>query len=355
MVPLSRSAPRPVFKFPRIILKCDCQGKNIMFVLGLQGSPRKKGNTRFLLSKVLEEAQRLGAQTQMIEVCEKKIGPCMEYVLCEKKGICPIDDDMKHEIYPLLRKADVIVAATPIFFYNTTAQLKALIDRSQTLWARKYKLHLTDPNRKWRKGFTLAVGATRGKNLFEGLHLTMKYFYDAVGAEYVGSLTYREIEKPGDMERHPELSADIQAAVGALMEPFQGRDKILFACRDNACLSQMASAYAQMLAGDNLDVLCAGSQPADKLNPLMVEAMQEKGIDMGFRRAASLTALLEKEKPGLIVSMGSAGSVEVPETVARETWEFTVPEDLDAMRCLRDAIEAKVVALIKVKGLTAKN
>jgi len=318
-----------------------------MFVLGLQGSPRKKGNTRFLLSAFLEEAQRLGAGTQMIEVCQKKIEPCMEYILCEKKGICPIDDDMKHEIYPLLRKADVIVAATPIFFYNTTAQLKALIDRSQTLWARKYKLHLTDPNRNWRRGYTLAVGATRGKNLFEGLHLTMKYFYDAVGAEYVGSLTYREIEKPGDMERHPTLRTDIQTAVATLLEPFRGRNKILFACRDNACLSQMAGAFAQSLAGDKLDVLSAGSQPAEKLNPLMVEVMQEKGIDMGFRQTASINAMLATEKPCRIISMGRDDTVVVPGGIPQELWHFTEPEDLDAMRRLRDAIEAKVIAFIK--------
>ena len=318
-----------------------------MFVLGLQGSPRKKGNTRFLLSAFLEEAQRLGANTQMIEVCQKKIEPCMEYVLCEKKGICPIDDDMKREIYPLLRKADVIVAATPIFFYNTTAQLKALIDRSQTLWARKYKLHLTDPNRKWRRGYTLAVGATRGKNLFEGLHLTMKYFYDAVGAEYVGSLTYREIEKPGDMERHTTLRTDIQTAVGTLLEPLLGRNKILFACRDNACLSQMADAFAQALAGDKLDVLSAGSQPAEKLNPLMVEVMQEKGIDMGFRLTASIIAVLATEKPERVISMGRDDTVVVPDDIPQELWKFTEPEDLDAMRRVRDAIEAKVVEFIK--------
>ncbi len=319
-----------------------------MFVLGLQGSPRKKGNTRFLLSEFLEEAKRLGAETQMIEVCQKKIEPCMEYILCEKKGICPIDDDMKHEIYPLLRKADVIVAATPIFFYNTTAQLKALIDRTQTLWARKYKLHLTDPNRKWRRGYTLAVGATRGKNLFEGLHLTMKYFYDAVGAEYVGSLAYREIEKPGDMERHATLHADIQAAVGTLLAPFRGRNKILFACRDNACLSQMAAAFAQILAGDKLDVLSAGSWPAEKLNSLMVEVMQEKGIDMGFRQTASINAVLKTEKPELLISMGREDTAVVPDDISREFWNFTEPEDLDAMRGVRDAIEAKVVEFIKV-------
>jgi len=321
-----------------------------MFVLGLQGSPRKKGNTRFLLSAFLEEAQRLGAETQMIEVCQKKIEPCMEYILCEKKGICPIDDDMKHEIYPLLRKADVIVAATPIFFYNTTAQLKALIDRSQTLWARKYKLHLTDPNRKWRRGYTLAVGATRGKNLFEGLHLTMKYFYDAVGAEYVGSLTYREIEKPGDMERLTSLRTDIQTAVGALLEPFMGRKKVLFACRDNACLSQMAGVFAQTLAGDKLDVFSAGGQPAEKLNPIMVEAMQEKGIDMGFRQTTSINAVLANEKPDLAILMGSDDAVAAPDDIPRELWNFTEPEDLNAMRQLRDDIEAKVMEFVKCVG-----
>jgi arsenate reductase len=322
-----------------------------MFVLGLQGSPRKKGNTRFLLSAFLEEAQRLGAETQMIEVCQKKIEPCMEYVLCEKKGICPIDDDMKHEIYPLLRKADVIVAATPIFFYNTTAQLKALIDRSQTLWARKYKLHLTDPNRKWRRGYTLALGATRGKNLFEGLHLTMKYFYDAVGAEYVGSLTYRQIEKPGDIEQLASLRADIQTAVGALLEPFIGRKKVLFACRDNACLSQMAGAFAQALAGDKLDVFSAGNQPAEKLNPIMVEAMQEKGIDMGFRQTTSVNAVLATEKPGLIILMSSDNdAVVAPDDIPHELWNFTEPEDLNAMRRLRDDIEAKVMDFIKCVG-----
>ena len=318
-----------------------------MFVLGLQGSPRKKGNTRFLLSEFLEEAQRLGAKTQMIEVCQKKIDPCMEYVLCEKKGICPIDDDMKHEIYPLLRKADVIVAATPIFFYNTTAQLKALIDRSQTLWARKYKLHLTDPNRKWRRGYTLAVGATRGKNLFEGLHLTMKYFYDAVGAEYVGSLTYREIEKPGDMERHETLNTDIQAAVGTLLAPFLGRKKILFASRDDACLGQMACAFAQALGGDKLDVFCAGSLPVEKLNPLMVEAMQEKGIDMGFRQTALLDTVLASEKPEMVISLYRDVTAVIPVDIPREGWNFAEPEDLNAMRGVRDAIEASVIEFVK--------
>ena len=62
-------------------------------------------------------------------------------VFVKKNGYCVTqDDDMAHEIYPLLRAADAVVLASPIYFYNVTAQLKAPIDRSQTLWARKYKL-----------------------------------------------------------------------------------------------------------------------------------------------------------------------------------------------------------------------
>ena len=99
-----------------------------MLVLGLQGSPRKKGNTNFLISTFMDAAKRLGAQTLTIDVTQKNIIPCKEYTVCEKKGTCPIDDDVRDEIYPLLRQAEVVVVATPIFFYNMSAQLKAVVD-----------------------------------------------------------------------------------------------------------------------------------------------------------------------------------------------------------------------------------
>ena len=134
-----------------------------MFILGLQGSPRvKKSNTRFLLSAFMQQAESLGARTHVVEVPGKNIIPCKEYIVCEKKGFCPIDDDMKHEIFALIRKADVIVCATPIFFFNMTAQLKALVDRCQTFWGRKYRLKLRDPGSRTRQGFLLAVVAIGG-------------------------------------------------------------------------------------------------------------------------------------------------------------------------------------------------
>ena len=63
-----------------------------MFVLGLQGSPRKKGNTSILLSAFMKEAERLGATTHTMEVYKKNILPCREYLVCEyanKRGDIP--------------------------------------------------------------------------------------------------------------------------------------------------------------------------------------------------------------------------------------------------------------------------
>jgi multimeric flavodoxin WrbA len=273
-----------------------------MLVLGFQGSPRKKGNTSFLLSTFMQAAESLGAQTRIIEVTQKNIIPCKEYVVCEKKGFCPIDDDIKTEIYPLIRQAEVVVLASPIFFFNMTAQLKAVVDRCQLFWARKYKLKLTDPAKKTKCGFVLSVGASKGKNLFEGLQLTAKYFFDAIDARFEGSLTYREIEGPKDMSKHPKVRTDVEKAAADLIGPLIGRKKILFACRENACRSQMAGAFAQYLAGDKFEVINGGSQPADQVNPDMIKAMHEKGIDMALRVPQSIASAISNNAPDVIVT-----------------------------------------------------
>lgn len=165
-----------------------------MFILGLQGSPRRNGNTSHLMSLCMAEGERAGALTHTVEIDKRHILPCKEYLVCDKKGYCPIDDDMKHEIYALIRRADVIISASPVFFYNVTAQLKALMDRCQTFWARKYRLKLRDPGARMRRGAMLSVAATKGKALFDAVELTTQYFFDAVDAKYEGSLTYRGIE-----------------------------------------------------------------------------------------------------------------------------------------------------------------
>ncbi len=319
-----------------------------MLILGLQGSPRKKGNTNFLLSTFLQAAERRGAVTRAVQVTERNILPCKEYVVCEKKGTCPIDDDMASEIYGLLRQAEVVVLASPIFFYNMTSQLKALVDRCQTFWARKYRLKLNDPLTHTRRGYLLGVGATQGKNLFEGLQLTAKYFFDAIDARYEGSLVYRGIEGAKDLANHPTVREEVEQAVEALMAPYAARKKVLFLCRQNAGRSQMAGAFAQHLAGDRLDVATGGSRPAEKLNREVVSAIAEKKIDLAFRIPQGIDAALSNGQPDAIVSIGCGEECPLVPGALHQAWDVPDPsgQPIETIRQTRDEIESRVKQLI---------
>ncbi len=320
-----------------------------MLVLGLQGSPRRKSNTFVLLDRFLQEARSKGCRTIMLEVCRKQILPCKELVICEKNGECPLLDDMHDQIYTLLRQADVVVMATPIFFYNVPAQLKALIDRTQTLWARKYRLALTDPKRSFRKGFVLAQGATRGKNLFEGLQLTAKYFFDAIGATPAGNLYYWKIEKPGDMAAHPTFSEDVRKAAADLLDPLVQRRRVLFVDQDGASLAPMAWAFCQSHAGDRIDADFAGIAPGKTLQPAMETSMTAKGIDMGFFRPQSIDELAPAFLPQQIVVLGADILETVSSRFAEDQVEMTAwdlptfhARDSERVAQLRDMIEEKV-------------
>jgi len=169
-------------------------------VLGIMGSPRVGGNTDLLLDKALKGAEDEGARVEKIIVDRLNISPCREYYGCLKDGKCLIRDDMD-KIYPELVEAERLIIASPIFFYGLSAQVKALIDRSQALWARKYVLH--DLPEKIRKGALIAVGATRGEKLFDGSILTVKYFFKSIGVEYSDELLVRGIDKRGEIREHP--------------------------------------------------------------------------------------------------------------------------------------------------------
>ena len=176
-----------------------------MNVLGIFGSPRRGGNTELLLEEALRGAETEGAKVARLHLSDFTITPCKECHGCDTTGNCVVLDDMQ-KIYPKLLEADVVILASPIFFYGVTAWTKALIDRSQALWSRKYLLK--DPSLgkegKKKKGFFLSVGATKGPRVFEGAILTVKYFFDVLNADYVGELVFRGIEAKGDILKHPE-------------------------------------------------------------------------------------------------------------------------------------------------------
>ena len=176
-----------------------------MKVLGLFGSPRRGGNTDLLLEEALKGAQTEGAEVEGLHIADFNIMPCRECLKCFNDGQCIVLDDMQ-KIYPKLLEADIIILASPIFFYGVTGWAKALIDRCQALWSRKYILKDESLGRdeKRRKGFFISVGGTKGQRVFEGAILTAKYFFDVLNADYVGELVFREVDAKGDILKHTE-------------------------------------------------------------------------------------------------------------------------------------------------------
>lgn len=102
-------------------------------VLILSGSPRKDGNSDILCNEFMRGAIESGNEVEKIRVAEKKIGFCIGCYACRNTGVCAIKDDMD-EVMQKLIDADVIVLASPVYFYSIDAQLKALIDRTVCRW-----------------------------------------------------------------------------------------------------------------------------------------------------------------------------------------------------------------------------
>ena len=152
-----------------------------MRVLGIYGSPRKDGNTDQLMDKALEGAESAGAEISRVYARDLKMCGCIECGGCDKTGKCVVKDDMQ-SVYPLMEAADVIILASPVFFYGMTAQVKALIDRSQAMWSKRMLEKGPDARKSFDsgRGHLIAVAATGGKNLFDGVKLVANYFYDAL-------------------------------------------------------------------------------------------------------------------------------------------------------------------------------
>ena len=102
-------------------------------VLTLSGSPRKDGNSDLLCNEFMKGAENAGNSVEKIRVSEKNIGYCRACYACKGTGTCTIKDDMA-EVLQKIIDADVIVLASPVYFYSIDAQLKALIDRTVARW-----------------------------------------------------------------------------------------------------------------------------------------------------------------------------------------------------------------------------
>jgi multimeric flavodoxin WrbA len=173
-------------------------------VLGIAGSPRRGGNTDFLLQQAMLGASGQGVETKLVILDELNIAPCRHCDKCLPTGKCAIEDDMQW-LYQELREADYLILASPIFFMGVTAQVKAMIDRCQALWVIKYILNLPiAPNSHGeRNGLFISVGSTKLTNLFSPAIATVKSWFATLDISYAGDLLFSGIEGKGAITKHP--------------------------------------------------------------------------------------------------------------------------------------------------------
>lgn len=122
---------------------------------------------------------------------------------------------------------------------------------------------------------------------------------------------------------------------------------VLFVCVHNAGRSQMAAGYLRALAGDRVEVLSAGSEPKDEINPVAIEAMAEEGIDIAGNTPKVLTVDAVRESD-VVITMGCGDACPIFPGKRYEDWELEDPagKELDTVRRVRDDIRARVEALI---------
>lgn len=189
-----------------------------MKLLSIAGSPRKGGNTDTLLKRFEEGARSRDAEITSLSVCDLKIAPCRHCDACLTTGHCQVQDDMQM-VYREMESADRIVIASPLQFMTVSAQLKALIDRCQAFWVRKYILKIPPlGDTRERRGFFISVGGRRTiPNLFEAELITLKTLFRTLDLPYSGDILLPGIDAKGEILNHPE----------ALEQAFQSGQKFI--------------------------------------------------------------------------------------------------------------------------------
>jgi len=174
-------------------------------VIGLAGSPRRGGNTEALLDRFLAGAAGCGAQVEKLVLARLKVKGCVACEKCFETGACAIRDDFQ-VVFDKLLTADVIALAAPLYMWNVPAQAKAVIDRSECQWARRFVLCAPldgmPAGSRQRRGVFISTAGQVDAN-FQGAVLTVEEFFDVWEAQYWGELLCSSIDPKGAIAEHP--------------------------------------------------------------------------------------------------------------------------------------------------------
>lgn len=153
-----------------------------MNILVLNGSPRPKGNTKQMIEALKKGAEAVRHQVNVVDVCRMKIGGCLACEYCHTKGngMCIQKDDMQ-EIYDLLKEAEMLVIASPIYYHGISGQLKCVIDR---FYSAAYPVK---PSKLSKIAMILSSGDS---NMYDGALFSFKGdFLDYLGLQNMGVFT----------------------------------------------------------------------------------------------------------------------------------------------------------------------
>lgn len=166
-------------------------------VLILSGSPRKGGNSDLLCDEFMRGAKESGNNVIKINVANKKITPCHACYFCrEHGGECAYKDDMA-EILQAMIDADVLVLASPVYFYSIDAQLKAVIDRTVARW----------PEVKNKEFYYIMTAADEDKSAMDTTLACFRgYAACVVGAKEMGVIYGTGVYEKGRILNTPAMS-----------------------------------------------------------------------------------------------------------------------------------------------------
>lgn len=168
-----------------------------MHVLGISGSPKIKGFTNLLLDKALDGARAGRALTHKIILNDLDFKPCQECDGCKNNGICVQEDGMR-VVYEGMKSADAIIIASPIYFGTVTAQLKAMIDRCNSLWVSRLRLNNETMPEPAQKGAFICIAGKEKNAYFKDAKSVISIFFSALGISYAGELFVYGLDKETD-------------------------------------------------------------------------------------------------------------------------------------------------------------
>lgn len=177
-------------------------------LLGIAGSPRRDGNSERFLDACLAGARDAGTPVRKLAVVDYGIEPCRGCNACSLTGECVIKDRMR-EVYELMDTAAAIVVSTPVFFATVPAVLKALYDRCQPYWARRYELGLPAPEK--RPGGLLVVRSGGDPYGYACAVTTTRSVFAVLGLVMEEPLVLEGVDSPSDIGRHPDSLRDAGA------------------------------------------------------------------------------------------------------------------------------------------------